>query len=335
MVHGVFHNGDTLDPRAQDLGALFEAAGYDTAAFVNTTFLRSVASTFQHKDNRPGLSENVVDAALRWLEAPGRTDRFFLWVHSFDPHHWPTTRSVPKEDLKAIRDATELSPDYAANFLDFLEQARKNMATFNKWGIKTLVTACADCYHAFKVLYDKFDFKGDLEVLHITEYLDQLIKEGQLKPTRQIDLKVTYQDPCHLGRLGEPWIRWKGKEIPGPIRLFDPPRDFMRGTYGVYDAPRDILRSIPGLKLVEMDRIKEYAWCCGGGGGVKENNPDFARWTAAQRISEAKSTGAEALVTACTGCRSLFAETLEENGKDLKVYDITEILDEVILKGGQ
>jgi Fe-S oxidoreductase len=218
---------------------------------------------------------------------------------------------------------------------DFLDQARKNMEAFEKQGVKILVTACADCYHAFKVLYDKFDIKGDLEVLHITEYLDQLIKDGHLKPSKQIDLKVTYQDPCHLGRLGESWIRWKGKEIPGPIRLFDPPREFMRGTYGIYDAPRNILRSIPGLRLVEMDRIKEYAWCCGGGGGVKENNPDFARWTAEQRIAEAESTGAEALVTACTGCRSLFAETLKENGKDLKVYDITEILDEAIKEGGQ
>ena len=79
-----------------------------------------------------------------------------------------------------------------------------------------------------------------------------------------------------------------------------------------------------------MDRIKEYAWCCGNGGGVKENNPDFARWTAAQRIAEAESTGAEALVTACTGCLSLFAETLDESGKDLKVYDITEILDRAV-----
>ena len=78
-----------------------------------------------------------------------------------------------------------------------------------------LVTGCADCYYAFKVLYDKFDLKGKLEVLHTTEYFDRLIKEGKLKPTRKVAVKVTYHDPCHLGRLGEPYIHWKGKPVPG------------------------------------------------------------------------------------------------------------------------
>jgi Fe-S oxidoreductase len=213
---------------------------------------------------------------------------------------------------------------------DFLDQALKNIEMLEKSGVKTLVTGCADCYHAFKVLYDRFESKGDLEVLHTSEYLDRLIKQGQLKPAKKIALKVTYHDPCRLGRLGEPWIHWKGKEIPGPIRLFDPPREFMRGTYGVYEPPRDVLRSIPGLKLVEMDRIKEYAWCCGSGGGVKESNPEFAQWTAEQRIAEAESTGAEALVTACPGCQSIFSNNLLENGKALQVFDIAEIVDQAI-----
>jgi len=205
------------------------------------------------------------------------------------------------------------------------------MEILKESGVKILVTGCADCYHAFKVLYDRFELKGDLEVLHTTEYLNRLIKQGRLKPAKNVSLKVTYHDPCRLGRLGEPWIHWQGKEIPGPIRLFDPPREFMRGTYGVYEPPRDVLRSIPGLKLVEMERIKEYAWCCGSGGGVSEANPEFARWTAAQRIAEAKSTGAEALVTACPGCQSIFSNNLQENVKTLKVYDVVELLAESVL----
>jgi Fe-S oxidoreductase len=180
------------------------------------------------------------------------------------------------------------------------------------------------------VLYDKYGMKGDLEVLHITEYLDRLLKEGKLKPTGNDAINVTYHDPCHLGRLGEPWIHWEGREIPGHIRIFDPPKEFRRGTYGVYEPPRDILRSIPGLKLTEMDRIKEYAWCCGAGGGVDISNPDFARWTAQERISEAEATGAEALVTACPWCEKIFNETIKENGSNLKVYDIVELLDKAI-----
>jgi Fe-S oxidoreductase len=213
---------------------------------------------------------------------------------------------------------------------DFLNQAEKNMAMIKKSGAATLVTGCADCYYAFKVLYDKFGLKGDLEVLHTAEYLARLINEGRLKPTRKIANKVTYHDPCHLGRLGEPYIHWEGKPVPGHIRLFDPPKEFRRGTYGVYEPPRDVLRSIPGLTLVEMDRIKEYAWCCGAGGGVRETNPDFAGWTAVERIAEAEATGAEAIVTACPGCEQSFRDTIKEKGSTLKIYDIVELLEKAV-----
>jgi Fe-S oxidoreductase len=213
---------------------------------------------------------------------------------------------------------------------DFLRQAKRNMELFQKSGVETLVTGCADGYHAFKVLYDKFGMKGNLEVLHTTEYLDRLIKEGKLKPTKRVAAKVTYHDPCHLGRLGEPYIHWQGKEIPGFQRRFDPPRELRRGTYGIYEPPRDVLKSIPGLKLVEMDRIKEYAWCCGAGGGVKEANPDFAKWTAKERIEEAESTGAEAIATACPGCVQNFNDVIKESGSSLKVYDVVELLQEAI-----
>jgi len=213
---------------------------------------------------------------------------------------------------------------------ELLNQARKNVELFKKSGAETLVTGCADCYYAFKVLYDKFGLKDNLEVLHITEYLARLIKEGRLKPTRKVAAKVTYHDPCHLGRLGEPYIHWEGKPVPGHIRIFDPPKEFRRGTYGIYEPPRDILKSIPGLNLIEMDRIKEYAWCCGAGGGVRETNVEFAKWTAKVRIDEAESTGAEAIATACPGCEQNLKDTIKENGSSLKVYDIVELLEKAI-----
>jgi Fe-S oxidoreductase len=213
---------------------------------------------------------------------------------------------------------------------DFLAQAKKNMAMIKKAGVKTLVTGCADGYQAFKVLYDKYDLKGHLEVLHISEYIDRLIKEGRLKPRRKVDLSVTYHDPCRLGRLGEPWVHWKGTKIPGDRFVFDPPKIYRRGTLGVYEPPRDVLKSIPGLKLTEMTRIKEYSWCCGAGGGVNESNPDFALWTAGKRIEEAVSTGAEAIVTACPWCEKNFNEAIKESGSGLKVYDIVELVEKAI-----
>ena len=213
---------------------------------------------------------------------------------------------------------------------DFLKQAEKNMESIRASGARTLVTACAECYYAFKVLYDRFGLRGGLEVLHSTEYLARSIGEGRLAPEKQVGLTVTYHDPCHLGRLGEPYVHWQGKQIPGHIRLFDPPKEFRRGTFGVYEPPRDVLKAIPGLNLTEMDRIKEYAWCCGAGGGVRESNPEFASWTAQERIREAEATGVEAIVSACPGCEEILRQAVRELGSRLNVYDVVELVEKAI-----
>lgn len=252
-----------------------------------------------------------------------------------DNEMWPAAQAaitlLQKAGIDAaIRGDTELCCGGRAYQMgyksDFLKTATANMELIRKSGAKTLVTGCADCYHAFKVLYDQFGLKEDLEVLHITECIDRLIKEGKLKPEKKVVSSVTYQDPCGLGRKGEPYIHWQGKEIPGHRRLFDPPKEFRRGTYGVYQPPRDVLKSIPGLKLYEMHRRKEYAWCCGAGGGVRETNPGFAGWTALERIAEAEETGAEALVTACPGCRRSLLDAVRKNGSSLKIYDVAELV---------
>jgi Fe-S oxidoreductase len=213
---------------------------------------------------------------------------------------------------------------------DFLKQAKKNMAMVKNAGAKTVVTSCADGYQAFKVLYDKYNLKGDLEVLHISEYIDRLIKEGKLKLRKNVDLAVTYHDPCRLGRMGEPWIHWDGKKVPGDRFVFDPPKQYRRGSNGVYEPPRDVLKSIPGVRFSEMTRIKEYSWCCGAGGGVGDSNPEFAKWTAKDRIEEAISTGAEAIVTACPWCEKTFNEAIAETGSSIKVYDIVELVENAL-----
>jgi len=87
-----------------------------------------------------------------------------------------------------------------------------------------------------------------------------------------------------------------------------------------------VLNSIPGVELVEMERTKEYAWCCGAGGGVIDAYPDFAHWTALERIEEAKTTGADALVTACPWCERNFNDAINGSGEGIKVQSIVELV---------
>jgi Fe-S oxidoreductase len=215
---------------------------------------------------------------------------------------------------------------------ELTKYAEHNMETWNAAGVRTVVTPCSDCYGAFKFHYPRLGKEMNFEVLHITEYLDRLIKEGSLKPTNKVPMQVTYHDPCHLGRLSEPYIPWEGVErkVLGQVIVKDPPKDYRRGTNGIYEPPRDVLRSIPGLELVEMERTKEYAWCCGAGGGVKEAYPEFALSTADERIEEAMATGAEALVTSCSWCERNFRDALERSGANIKLYDTVELLIEAL-----
>ena len=142
---------------------------------------------------------------------------------------------------------------------EFTQLAEKNIKTWNDVGIKTIVTPCADGYHTLSRLYPKLGAK--FEVYHTVQYFDRLIKEGKIKLTKTVPMRVTYHDPCHLGRRGEPYVPWDGKEkkVKGQIVVYEPPKPRYNGAWGVYEPPRDILKSIPGLELVEMERIKEYA----------------------------------------------------------------------------
>lgn len=195
-------------------------------------------------------------------------------------------------------------------------------------GATRLVTPCADCYSAFKYYYPWIGVKLNVEVLHITEYLDWLAGKGKLKFGKEVPMRVTYHDPCHLGRLGEAYEPWDGewKEVMGHMLISEPPKPIRTGEDGVYESPRNILRSIPGIELVEMERNRVNSWCCGAGGGAMESFPDFAHRTAIERIEEAKATGAQALVTSCPWCESNFKEAIAEVGVKFEIYDIAELI---------
>ena len=213
---------------------------------------------------------------------------------------------------------------------EFSKYATNNVEAWTNAGVKTVVTSCSDGYWAFKRLYPEMGCK--IEVLHTVELIERLIKEGRLKFTKTIPKLVTYHDPCHLGRQGEPYIPWKGveKRIYGQMLVHEPKKPRFNGVNGIYDSPRTILNSVPGLELVEMERIRENAWCCGAGGGVIDTYPELCSWTVTERVEEARATGAEAIVTACPWCERNFIDAIEKSDIKMKVYDIMEVVQQAI-----
>ena len=208
----------------------------------------------------------------------------------------------------------------------FETQAKAMAAVWKKAGVKKIVTPCSDCYHAIKRQYAAIGI--EVEVVHAVELIADLIKAGKLKLKKANDITVTYHDPCHLGRLGEGFIPWNGteKKILNQVHTWEPARPRYAGIDGVYDAPREIIAAIPGLRLVEMERIRENSWCCGAGGGCSVSNPEYAGAVASERVTEAQATGADAIVTACPWCEKNLSVESSENGTYMEVIDIIDLV---------
>lgn len=208
--------------------------------------------------------------------------------------------------------------DYAQKIME------QNVNAIRKTGATTLLVSCAHCYGTFKREYPKVVGKLDFKVMHVSELIDKLLGEGKLKLTKEINMRVTYHDPCMLGRLGETYIPWEGE-----IRRFgirDPPKTWLFGSQGAYAPPRNVLKAIPGIELVEMERVKEYAWCCGAGAEVRHAYPNFALSTAKERIEEAKAVSAEAVISCCAHCAINFENAIIKGKENMNYYDLTELV---------
>ena len=169
-----------------------------------------------------------------------------------------------------------------------------NVSMINDLGVKRVVTLCAHCNQVMKRAYPKD--KMNFEVLHGTEYLSFLLKEGKITFSNNEKGKVTYHDPCSLGR-----------------------------GCRVFEAPRELINAIPGIEFVEMRRHGRWSWCCGAGGGVKYSYPELANWSASERLQEAMTTGAETMLTACPHCFENFIKP-NKNFSQLDVKDIFEFV---------
>lgn len=189
----------------------------------------------------------------------------------------------------------------AGNETLFKRLARENLKTFIENGVKKILVSSPHCYHTFKNEYS--EFKANFEVIHISQFLFKLVKEGRLNFTRDYRKKVTYHDPCYLGRHN-----------------------------GIYEEPRDVLKRIPGLQFIEMNEAKENSLCCGMGGGRIWMETAKGERFSNLRLQQAIETGAEVLITSCPYCITAFEDSrlsLKDNDA-IQIKDITEVIQEVI-----
>jgi Fe-S oxidoreductase len=183
----------------------------------------------------------------------------------------------------------------------FKRLAKENIKTFIDNGVKKILVSSPHCYHTFKNEYP--EFKVNFEVVHISQYLLELIHEGRLELTKEYGKKVTWHDPCYLGRHN-----------------------------GIYDEPREVLKKIPGLELHEMPESRVDSFCCGGGGGrIWMETPKDERFSDL-RLEQAVGVGAEVLATSCPYCITNFEDSRlnRENSEAIEIKEITEIIAEVI-----
>lgn len=215
---------------------------------------------------------------------------------------------------------------------EFKRVAEKNLETFkylhDERGVDTIVSSCAGCYRSLLEDYtlseEYKDYMDGIKVIHTADFLYDLYKKGEFEPKNEIKMKVTYHDPCHLGRHVKEWIiDWDGKEQ-------------WKGSYmgvedhGTFESPRELIKAIPGIQFEEMRRNQNNSYCCGSGGGVKTAFPDWAAENAALRVEEAEQTGAEKIITCCPFCHANLNDGAKVRNSTLRTIDLVELLDEAL-----
>jgi len=180
----------------------------------------------------------------------------------------------------------------------FQMQAPQNITTFQKYKVGKVVTACPHCFNMIANEYPDFGLEN-VEVIHHSELLAELVANGKLKMKNEETLKVTFHDSCYLGRHND-----------------------------IYDAPREVLSSIHGIEQVEMDRNKREGFCCGAGGGRMFMEEDLGTRINHNRIDEAAGTGADEVCTSCPFCLTMLGDAIKETDREenLKARDIAEYM---------
>jgi Fe-S oxidoreductase/nitrate reductase gamma subunit len=179
----------------------------------------------------------------------------------------------------------------------FEQLAKENVENLNRHRVKKVITACPHCFNTFKNEYPQFG--GRFEVYHHSEFLSKLVAEGKLKPLSTSDRKITFHDPCYLGRQN-----------------------------GVYDAPRELVQISARSRPLEMERSRSKSFCCGGGGGMSFVDEPPDKRVNQERAQEAIATGADVLAVGCPFCMTMMEDGINarRGERDVKVLDVSELL---------
>jgi Fe-S oxidoreductase len=253
---------------------------------------------------------------------------------NFDPLHAETARKLAQLlqlsgvdfSILPLEPESGIEAYWTGQRQAFELQVQKVLDLLDESNAKTILALCGEDLGMLRSKYPMLGYTPKARILHASEFLLKLIQKRRLRLNHSQPLHVTYHDPCYLGRQSEPPLNWQGEECQthGVMHYFVPPKPINYGVNGVFDAPRQVLHSLPGVQFIEMHRIREYAYCCGGGGGVPDAHPNVARSAAIQRLDEARDVGAEVLVTACQHCRQNLTRWQDQT--TLPVVDLVDLV---------
>jgi heterodisulfide reductase subunit D len=256
----------------------------------------------------PEIPEN------KYIKQKAEVIYFVGCVSSFSPRTFKIPRSIVQILQSAKVDFGLLGDDewccgfplMSSGFAkDFEEFAAHNIERVNNTGARILITSCPSCYHMWSHVYTSAvkDVKMNFKVLHMVQYLCMLAKDGKIE-LNPLDSKVTYHDPCDLGR-----------------------------NSGIYDEPRDLIKMIPGVEFVELENNREYTTCCGGGGNVESIDTELSSNIASIKAKEIMATGADIVTTACQQCVRTIATALKKEKSKIKAIDISQLILDSIKAG--
>ncbi len=258
--------------------------------------------------------------------------------YAYDEAQWQSLKFIVKLLEKAKVDfgfAYDAESDsggmaYEIGYQDIAEKLAQDWSNIVDKSRATIVLALnAEGYASFKNLYPRMNKAlSSVRVLHTTEFVEDLLNSGKLSLALSGQGKAVYHDACRLGRRSEEYQAWDGDfiRVLNTLRVTDSPRKVNFGNEGNYDAPRNLLSKVEGLELLEMERNRQYSFCCGGCPSVKEGYPKMAKGAAEELLSEAESAGAEVLISGSSCCQANMAEAAKKCGSPIKVTTVFDLL---------